>query len=92
MRPSQRLSPAEPIEESEGGAKSGAVVAVESREKAVLCVEGWAGRGEIPCEIVRETSHRLVIRVEAECPQLGGRFVKAIVETWPARFDAARAD
>jgi hypothetical protein len=69
MRSSQRLSPAELIEGSECGAN----VPVESREKAVLCLEGWAGRREIPCEILRETLHRLVIRLEAECLLQSGR-------------------
>jgi hypothetical protein len=40
MRPSQRLSPAELIEDSKSGAKNDAVVLVESREKAVRCLEG----------------------------------------------------
>jgi hypothetical protein len=40
MRPSQRLSPAELIEESKSGAKSSVGVGVESREKAVLWLEG----------------------------------------------------
>jgi hypothetical protein len=60
MRPSQRLSPTEVIEESEGGAKNGAVVGVESREKATLRLEASAGVRGIPCEILQETPHRLL--------------------------------
>ena len=67
MRPSQRLSPTEVIEESGSRAMNGAVVGVESREKATLCLEGSVGRGGIPCEIPQETPYRLFNRLEAEC-------------------------
>ena len=66
MRPSQRLSPAELIEGSESAANNGVDVPVESREKAVLCLGGRAGRRETPCENLRETPHSVVIRLEAE--------------------------
>jgi hypothetical protein len=66
MRPSQRLSPAELIEESGNGAMNGAAVDVESRGKAVLCLEGSASRPQIPCEVSKETPHRLIIKLEAE--------------------------
>lgn len=29
---------------------------------AVVCVNGWAGRREIPVEIVKETRHRYVVK------------------------------
>ena len=41
-------------------AKNGAVVHVESREKALLWFEDWAGRREI----LRKTSHHPVIRFQ----------------------------
>ncbi len=66
MRPSQRLSPAELIEESGVGGKNGVEVPAESREKALLC-------GEIPCEILRETLHNLDIGPDAECRLSSGR-------------------
>src|SRR5215472_4366961 len=42
-------------------------------EKGILCVESWAGRRETPCEIVKETSKRLRIRLEENCMLPGGR-------------------
>jgi hypothetical protein len=73
MRPSQRLSPAELIEDSETGRRIAVEVPEESREKAVLCLDGWVGNREVPCEILRETLHSLVIRLDAESLLPSGR-------------------
>jgi hypothetical protein len=39
----------------------------------VLCLEGWAGRGEIPCEILRRNTAAPVHQTSADCLLPGGR-------------------
>jgi hypothetical protein len=73
MRPSQRLSPAELIEDSESGRRITVEVPVKSREKAVLCLDGRVGNRDVPCEIVRETLYNQVIRLDEGCLQPSGR-------------------
>jgi hypothetical protein len=41
--------------------------------KGVLRLDSWAGRREIPCEIVKETSHRFLVRLGKDCLLPGGR-------------------
>jgi len=78
MRSSQRRSPAELIEEMESGARKDAVVGVESREKNSALSGGWAGRRKIPCEILGETRHRLVVRLRRSvCCQTDDAIQKA---------------
>ena len=42
-------------------------------EKGVLRMDGWAGRREIPCEIVKETPHRFLVRLGEGCVLPKGR-------------------
>jgi hypothetical protein len=39
----------------------------------ILRLDSWAGRREIPCEIVKETSHRFLVRLGKDCLLPGGR-------------------
>lgn len=32
--------------------------------RAVICLDGWAGRTEHPCQIVGETKHRYRVKVD----------------------------
>ena len=41
--------------------------------KGVLRTDGWAGRREIPCDILKETPHRFVVRLAEDCVLPGGR-------------------
>jgi putative DNA primase/helicase len=41
--------------------------------KGVLRLDSWAGRREIPCEILKETPHRFVVRLGEDCLLPGGR-------------------
>lgn len=45
--------------------------------KGILCVDGWAGRREIPVSILKETTSRLLIRLEKDCT-LPGRGRKGV--------------
>jgi putative DNA primase/helicase len=42
-------------------------------EKGVLALNSWAGRSEIPCEILKETPHRFLVRLRKDCLLPGGR-------------------
>jgi phage/plasmid primase-like uncharacterized protein len=42
-------------------------------EKGVLRLDSWAGRREIPCEILKETPHRFQVRLGKDCLLPGGR-------------------
>jgi hypothetical protein len=42
--------------------------------KTLLCADGWAGRIETPCTILKETPKRFLVRVDADC-SLPGRHV-----------------
>jgi antirestriction protein ArdC/phage/plasmid primase-like uncharacterized protein len=42
-------------------------------EKGVLRMDGWAGRRDIPCEIVKETPHRFLVRLGEGCVLARGR-------------------
>ena len=39
----------------------------------VLRMDGWAGRREIPCEILKETPHRFLVRLGEDCVLPRGR-------------------
>jgi hypothetical protein len=41
--------------------------------KGILRTDSWAGRREIPCEILKETPHRFVVRLGKDCLLPGGR-------------------
>jgi putative DNA primase/helicase len=41
--------------------------------KGVLRLDSWAGRREVPCEILKETPHRFVVRLGEDCLLPGGR-------------------
>ena len=41
--------------------------------KGVLRSDSWAERREIPCEILKETPHRFVVRLGEDCLLPGGR-------------------
>jgi hypothetical protein len=36
-------------------------------------MDGWAGRREIPCEILKETPHRFLVKLGEDCLLPGGR-------------------
>jgi hypothetical protein len=46
------------------------------KELTLLCTDGWAGRIETPCEILKETPKRFLVRLGEDCC-LPGRHVKA---------------
>jgi hypothetical protein len=50
----------------------------EGRElgKGVVRLDSWAGTQEVPCEIVKETRHRLLVRLGKDCLLSGGRHAK----------------
>jgi len=56
-----------------------------SDEKAILSLDGWAGRREIPCLIVRETPKRFLIRLEADCG-LPGRYRRKGDEVYVPKY------
>jgi hypothetical protein len=60
--------------------------------KGFVRLDSWAGRREIPCEIVKETPHRFLVRLGEDCLLPGGRrgCVGQIVPRSPsvARFGA----
>jgi phage/plasmid primase-like uncharacterized protein len=41
--------------------------------KGVLRLDSWAGRREMPCEILKETPHRFLVRLGEDCLLPGGR-------------------
>jgi hypothetical protein len=41
--------------------------------KGVLRMDGWAGRREIPCEVLKETPHRFLVRLGEDCVLPRGR-------------------
>ena len=41
--------------------------------KGVVRLDSWAGRREVPCEILKETPHRSVVRLGEDCLLPGGR-------------------
>ena len=54
---------------------AGAVEAAK-KELPFLCTDGWAGRIDTPCEILKETPKRFLVRVGEDCC-LAGRHLKA---------------
>jgi hypothetical protein len=41
--------------------------------KGLLRLDSWGGRREIPCEILKETPHRFLVRLGEDCLLPGGR-------------------
>jgi hypothetical protein len=41
--------------------------------KGLLRLDSWAGRRDIPCEILKETPHRFLVRLREDCLLPGGR-------------------
>ena len=41
--------------------------------KGVVRLDSWAGRREVPCEILKETPHRFLVRLGEDCLLPGGR-------------------
>jgi conjugative relaxase-like TrwC/TraI family protein len=39
----------------------------ERMTRGFLCIDGWAGRREIPCEVLKETGDKVLIRLEQDC-------------------------
>jgi hypothetical protein len=60
-------------------------------EKAVLNLDGWAGRREIPCLIVKETPKRFLIRLEEDCG-LPGRYRKKADEVYVPKYAVSREE
>jgi hypothetical protein len=50
-----------------------------------LCTDGWAGRIETRCEILKETPKRFLVRVQEDC-LLPGRRVKAGREVYVPKY------
>jgi hypothetical protein len=61
------------------------VVEAAKRKLTFLCTDGWAGRIETPCEILKETSKRFLIRLKEDC-WLPGRHVKAGREVYVPKY------
>jgi hypothetical protein len=61
--------------------------AVEAAKKELtfLCTDGWAGRIETPCEILKETPKRFLVRLGEDCC-LPGRQVKAGHEVYVPKY------
>ena len=61
--------------------------AVEAAKKKMifLCTDGWAGRAETPCTILKETPKRFLVRVQEDCLLLG-RHVKAGREVYLPKY------
>jgi hypothetical protein len=58
---------------------------MRAKEKAILSLDGWAGRREIPCSIVKETPKRFLIRLEADCG-LPGRYRRKGDEVYVPKY------
>jgi Toprim domain len=59
--------------------------------KGVVRLDSWAGRREIPCEILKETPHRFLVRLGEDCLWPGGRQVKEGQEVYVPKDAVERA-
>jgi hypothetical protein len=59
-------------------------------EKGILCMDGWAGRIEKRCVIVKETPKRLLIRLEEDCVMRGGRWKRKGEEVYVPKYAIRR--
>jgi putative DNA primase/helicase len=59
-------------------------------EKGILCMDGWAGRIEKRCLIVKETAKRLLIRMEEDCMMRGGRWKRKGEEVYVPKYAVER--
>jgi len=59
--------------------------------KGLLRLDSWAGRREIPCEILKETPHRFLVRLGEDCLLPGGRQVTKGQDVYVPK-DAIRRD
>ena len=59
-------------------------------EKGVLRMDGWARRREIPCEILKETPHRFLVRLGGDCLLPGGRKAEKGQEVYVAKHAVER--
>jgi hypothetical protein len=61
--------------------------AVDAAKKKLtfLCTDGWAGRIETPCEILKETPKRFLVRLGEDCC-LPGRHVKGGREVYVPKY------
>jgi hypothetical protein len=48
----------------------------EKLGKGVIRLDSWAGRDEVPCDILKETPHRFLVRLGEDCLLPGGRRAK----------------
>jgi hypothetical protein len=62
-----------------------AAVDAAKKELTFLCTHGWAGRIETPCEILKETPKRFLVRLGENCC-LPGRQVKAGREVYVPKY------
>jgi putative DNA primase/helicase len=59
--------------------------------KGLLRLDSWAGRREIPCEILKETPHRFLVRLGEDCLLPGGRLATNGQDVYVPK-DAIRRD
>jgi putative DNA primase/helicase len=59
--------------------------------KGVMRLDSWAGSREIPCEILKETRHRFLVRLGEDCLWPGGRQVKEGQEIYVPKDVVERA-
>jgi hypothetical protein len=65
----------------------------EAERTGVLCMDGWAGRMEVPVTIIGETPQRYRVILGRDCRLTGGRWGKAgetvLVPKYAVRVDSS---